>query len=58
LLNLASIYTTGFECPDIGKVIPELQQMVKATAKIISYFKKSFLGLNSFSDSMLVLQET
>ncbi len=28
LLNLASIYTTGFECPDTNNIIPELKLML------------------------------
>lgn len=29
LLNLATIYTTGFDCPDDTRVIPELQYMMQ-----------------------------
>src|SRR5688572_26490705 len=29
LLNLAAIYTTGFECPDTSMVIPELRSMME-----------------------------
>lgn len=29
LLNLAAIYTTGFECPDTSRILPELKQMMR-----------------------------
>jgi len=35
LLNLAAIYTTGFECPDSARVIPELCYMLRAVNGII-----------------------
>jgi len=34
LLNLASIYTNGFECPDPGRIIPELREMMQSTKEI------------------------
>lgn len=42
LLNLASIYTTGFECPVEEGVIPELKAMVSANLDIYLAFNKSF----------------
>jgi len=42
LLNLAAIYTTGFECPDREKVIPELQNMLSETKTIYEVFNQSF----------------
>lgn len=32
LLNLSSIYTTGFECTDTSRIIPELKSMIHETA--------------------------
>jgi cytochrome c peroxidase len=32
LLNLAAIYTTGFDCPDERRIIPELRHMLSAVA--------------------------
>jgi len=29
LLNLATIYTTGFECPDTTQIVPELKSMLR-----------------------------
>jgi cytochrome c peroxidase len=42
LLNLAAIYTTGFECPDTGRVIPELRSMLQGTREIYIRFNQSF----------------
>lgn len=42
LLNLASIYTTGFECPDTNSVIPELEFMCKSVGEIYQSFNESF----------------
>lgn len=42
LLNLAAIYTTGFECPDTTHVIPELRNMLLGTKEIYLRFNGSF----------------
>jgi cytochrome c peroxidase len=42
LLNLAAIYTTGFECPDTNHVIPELQSMLLGTKKFTTVIIKVF----------------
>jgi cytochrome c peroxidase len=42
LLNLAAIYTTGFECPDTSNIIPELRSMVKDVKEIYSSFNETF----------------
>ena len=42
LLNLAAIYTTGFECPDTAQIIPELRAMLGSTGNIYSAFNESF----------------
>jgi len=42
LLNLAAIYTTGFECPDTTRIIPELKQMLIDTYDIYAAFNESF----------------
>jgi cytochrome c peroxidase len=42
LLNLAAIYTTGFECPDTARIIPELVNMLQATGSIYKTFNESF----------------
>lgn len=42
LLNVASIYSTGFECPDTSQVIPELQVMLQAVKQIYDVYQVSF----------------
>ncbi len=42
LMNLAAIYTTGFECPNTGNVIPELREMLKEVRGIYWCFNRSF----------------
>ncbi|MBS1773497.1 MAG: cytochrome C peroxidase [Bacteroidetes bacterium] len=42
LLNLAAIYTTGFECPDTTQIIIELRTMMKDVEPIYTAFNKSF----------------
>jgi len=42
LMNLAAIYTTGFECPNTKNIIPELRHMLKEVRSIYNYFNQSF----------------
>lgn len=42
LLNLAAIYTTGFECPDPNAVIPELRFMLGAMPEIYAFFNQAY----------------
>jgi cytochrome c peroxidase len=42
LLNLASIYTTGFECPDTARIIPELQTMLNGVKDIYRDYNANF----------------
>ncbi|HEY1005747.1 MAG TPA: cytochrome c peroxidase [Sphingobacteriaceae bacterium] len=42
LLNLAAIYTTGFECPDREDILPELLLMLNSTGEIYTAFNASF----------------
>lgn len=44
LLNLAAIYTTGFECPDTARIIPELRSMLQDVASVYRSFNQSFPG--------------
>lgn len=50
LLNLAAIYTTGFECPDTSRVIPELSSMLKSVHDIYDVFLQSFPGDSMVKD--------
>lgn len=42
LLNLAAIYTTGFECPDTSMIVPELRSMMEAVAATYQTFNTGF----------------
>lgn len=56
LLNLAAIYTTGFECPDTTRIVPELLDMVEKTAGTYKSFNESFPD-NSLTADYLLLYE-
>jgi cytochrome c peroxidase len=42
LLNLMSIYTTGFECPDTASVIPELSGMLAGVTRLYDAYDRTF----------------
>jgi len=42
LLNLATIYTSGFDCPDKESIIPELKAMLVEVGNIYSTFNQHF----------------
>jgi cytochrome c peroxidase len=42
LLNLSTIYTTGFECPDPAQVVPELRSMMESVARIYFAFNTAY----------------
>src|SRR5690606_9381093 len=42
ILNLAAIYSTGFECPDTSRIIPELKRMCVGAAEIYQAFAAEF----------------
>jgi cytochrome c peroxidase len=42
LLNLAAIYTTGFECPNSDRVIPELRIMLSSVSKIYRNYNRNY----------------
>lgn len=44
LLNLAAIYTTGFECPDSNLIITELVSMLRSVSDIYKSYNESFPG--------------
>lgn len=45
LLNLATIYTSGFECPDTSQIIPELKSMMSSMEKTYELFNQSFSSM-------------
>jgi len=56
LLNLAAVYTTGFECPDMNEIIPELRNMLSAVQNIYSDFNSGFSSTR-LSDEYLELYD-
>lgn len=54
LLDLATIYTTGFECPDTKEIIPELHSMLQNTATIYTSYNKDFTS-HTLPDEYLTL---
>ncbi len=56
LLNLAAIYTTGFECPDSALVVPELRSMLSSVQGIYTSFNRTF-STTPLSESYLSLYE-
>ncbi len=50
LLNLAAIYTTGFDCPDQNSILPELHFMLESTSKIYISFNNAFSELTLSAD--------
>lgn len=42
ILDLATIYTSGFDCPDTGRIIPELYSMMQNTAAIYNTYNQEF----------------
>ena len=42
LLNLAAIYTTGFECPEADNIFPEIASMLNDVRAIYTIYNKSF----------------
>ncbi len=56
LLNLASIYTTGFECPDTSQIITELRFMMNEVKTVYTTFNQSFPA-NTLSQEYLVKYE-
>jgi cytochrome c peroxidase len=58
LLNIASIYTTGFECPDTNRIVPELKIMVESVKNIYQAYNASHLSNFHLPASYLALYES
>ncbi len=58
LLNLAAIYTTGFECPETAQVIPELKQMMKDVQNIYAVFNTSYPSTPLSKEYLELYQKT
>ena len=46
LLNLATIYTSGFDCPEKENIVPELMSMMNDVNEIYTSFNQSFPTYN------------
>jgi cytochrome c peroxidase len=58
LLNLAAVYTTGFECPDTTRIIPELRTMMIAVKNIYSKFADDFPATPLSKDYLQLYDKT
>lgn len=58
LLNLATIYTTGFECPSSERIIPELSILLESAKSNYIAFNKSFPGKPITEDFLLQFDKT
>ncbi len=58
ILNLAAIYTTGFECPDTSRIIPELGLMMRDVKIIYEVFNNSFENKALSKEYMQLYQST
>lgn len=53
LLNLATIYTSGFECPEPLQIIPELKSMLVASKQFYEVYNSSFPNTPITSEYLL-----
>jgi cytochrome c peroxidase len=58
LLNLAAIYTTGFECPDTAMIIPEMCSMLRGVRQLYTAFNASFPGTPITTDYLALYDKT
>lgn len=45
LLNLSTLYTTGFECPDTAAILPELEQALRSVNELYGHFQQAYPSL-------------
>jgi cytochrome c peroxidase len=55
LLNLAAIYTTGFECPNQEQILPELAAMLKANRVKYALFNTQYPDLRVLPDYLQIV---
>jgi cytochrome c peroxidase len=58
LLNMAAIYTSGFECPNTEMIITELQHMLEDSKHIYQAFNLSFPEQPLNNDYLILYDET
>lgn len=57
LLNLAAIYTTGFECNNTSEIIPELKSMMSAVKNIYFSFNQSYPAYSLSKDYLNLYEQ-
>jgi cytochrome c peroxidase len=57
LLNLAAIYTTGFECPNTDNVVSELRLMMAKTVNIYTAYNASYANTPLTVDYLALYQK-
>ncbi|MBL7901996.1 MAG: cytochrome C peroxidase [Bacteroidia bacterium] len=58
LLNLAAIYTSGFDCPDPDAILPELHAMLLNTGNIYLAYSKAYPGLMLNEEYLSLYKQT
>lgn len=58
LLNLATIYTSGFDCPDTSRIIPELRLMLGSVYTVYTAFNSDFEVTRLTEDYMTLYKKT
>ncbi|MES2726592.1 MAG: cytochrome c peroxidase [Bacteroidota bacterium] len=58
LLNLATIYTSGFECPDTASIIPELYVMLNEVNTIYTAYNQSYANTPIGEEYLALYQQT
>lgn len=58
LLNLASVYTTGFECPDTARIIPELELLLGSVEELYESFDAFFPSTRVKEEYLSLYQQT
>jgi len=57
LLNLAAIYTSGFDCPDPDAILPELHAMLLNTSQIYLGYSRAYPGLSLNNEYLALYQQ-
>lgn len=58
ILNLSALYTTGFECPDTSRIVPEMRAMLKEVKTVYAAFNESFPDKKISSDYLSQFDKT
>ena len=58
LLNLAAIYTTGFECPGKKNIVPELNAMTAGVKDIYNHYNETFPATQITNEYLSLYERT